>query len=134
MKFERTTRKKSTPNIVPLIDVMFFLLVFFLVFWNISSTPLGMDVELPKAVTGRVTEESQLEVSVRSDGSFYINGRMVTGPELRAQVQQSLHTNPNVFIIVKADRRVRYEHVVDALDHIRAVGGLKVGLAVEKSS
>lgn len=134
MKFERTKKRRSTPNIIPLIDVMFFLLVFFMVFWNTSSTPLGMDVELPKAVTGRQQENAQLEVSVRADGAFYINGRMVTGPELRAHVQQSLRANPDLFVIVKADRRVRYEHVVNALDHIRAVGGHKLGLAVEQSS
>ncbi|MGI6149068.1 MAG: biopolymer transporter ExbD [Firmicutes bacterium] len=134
MNFERTKRKRSAPNLVPLIDVMFFCLVFFMVFFNISSTPLGMDVELPKAVTGRSQEDVQFEVSVRSDGAFYVNGRMVTGPELRAMVQQRLSTNPDLFVIVKADRRVRYEHVVSALDHIRAVGGHRLGLAVDQSS
>ena len=134
MMFERTRKKTTAPNIIPLIDVMFFLLVFFMVFWNIFSTPLGMDVELPRAVTGRPQSDGQLEVSVRQDGAFYINGRMVTGPELRAHVQQRLSANPELFVIVKADRRVRYEHVVDALDHIRAVGGHKLGLAVEQSS
>lgn len=133
MNFERTRRKSSVPNIVPMIDVVFFMLVFFMVFSTISSTPLGLDVELPKATTGTAQDNTPLEVSVRADGTFYVNGRNVTGPELRAQVQQSLKANPDLFVIVKADRQVRYEYVVNALDHIRAVGGHQLGLAVDQS-
>ncbi|NLM38928.1 MAG: biopolymer transporter ExbD [Firmicutes bacterium] len=134
IRFERPRRKSSGPNIVPLIDVIFFLLIFFMVFYNVSSTPLGMDVELPQAVTGAPQNGQTFEVSVRADGSFYVAGRKVSGPELRAQVQQSLLSNPDLFVIVKADKQARYEHVVNCLDHIRAVGGHKLGLAVEQSS
>ena len=105
-----------------------------MVFYNISSTPLGMDVELPQAVTGVPQNGETFEVSVRADGSFYVGGRRISGPELRAQVQQSLLNNPDLFVIVKADKQARYEYVVNCLDHIRAVGGHKLGLAVEQGS
>lgn len=132
MEFRRSRRKfLPNPNILPMIDVVFFLLIFFMLFTTIRTTPLGLDVELPRAISGVAQQTSQLEISVNRDGAFFVDGRSVTGPELRTQIEQALQANPDLFVIVKADRQVRYEHVVSALDHVRAVGGSKLGLAVE---
>lgn len=117
-----------------MIDVIFLLLVFFMLFTTIRTTPLGLDVELPKAVSGVPQQATPFEVSVSRDGAFYVDGKMVTGSELRQQLQSVLRTNPDTFVIVKADKQVRYEHVVSALDHVRAVGGHKLGLAVEQET
>lgn len=117
---------------MPMIDVVFFLLVFFMLFTTMRSTPVGLDVELPSAQTGVAQQNQQFEVSVSREGAFYVEGKMVTGPELRSQLQTALRQNPDLFVIVKADRQVRYEYVVRALDEVRAVGGHKLGLAVEQ--
>jgi len=58
MHFERTRKKSKSPDILPMIDVVFFLLVFFMIFTTIKTTPLGLDVELPKAVTGNPQDTS----------------------------------------------------------------------------
>lgn len=134
MNFERTRKQRSGPDITPMIDVVFFLLVFFMIFTTIKTTPLGLDVELPKAVTGNPQNSTSFEVLVDKSGIFYVSGKMVTGAELRQQLTQRLQVNPDIFVIVKADKQVRYEHVVAALDHIRGVGGYKLGLAVEQGS
>lgn len=132
MNFQRTRQRKKTPDITPMIDVVFFLLVFFMVFTTIKTAPLGLDVELPQAVTGNPQASNSFEVLVDKSGVFYVAGKMVTGSELRQQLSQRLQVNPDIFVIVKADKQVRYEHVVAALDHIRGVGGYKLGLAVEQ--
>lgn len=134
MNFERTRKKSKAPDILPMIDVVFFLLVFFMIFTTIKTTPLGLDVELPKAVTGNPQDTSSFEVVVDKSGHFYVGGKTVTGPELRQALDQRLRVNPDVFVIVKADKEVMYEHVVNALDHIRGVGGYRLGLAVEQDS
>lgn len=134
MNFERTRKKGKGPDILPMIDVVFFLLVFFMIFTTIKTTPLGLDVELPKAVTGNPQDTSSFEVVVDKNGLFYVSGKTVTGAELRQALDQRLRVNPDVFVVVKADKEVMYEHVVNALDHIRGVGGYKLGLAVEQDS
>ncbi len=134
MEFSRTTRRIPRPDMMPMVDVVFFLLVFFMLFTTLRTTPMGMDVELPRAVSGVPQEATQVEVSVNRDGAFYVEGSTVTGRELREHIEQALQANPELFVIVRADRQVRYEHVVSALDHIRAVGGSKLGLAVEQES
>lgn len=133
MNFERTKRRRNSPDITPLIDVMFFMLVFFMVFSTIKTEPMGLDVELPRAVTGSPQTSTSFEVLVDKSGVFYVSGRMVTGTELQQQLTERLRVNPDIFVIVKADREVRYEHVVDALDHVRAVGGYRLGLAVQQN-
>ncbi|HHT69735.1 MAG TPA: biopolymer transporter ExbD [Firmicutes bacterium] len=132
MNFERSRRRRSSPDITPLIDVMFFMLVFFMVFSTLKTEPMGLDVELPRAVTGSAQTSSSFEVLVDKSGTFYVAGRQVSGAELEQNLADRLRVNPDIFVIVKADKEVRYEHVVKALDHVRGVGGYRLGLAVEQ--
>ncbi len=134
MNFRRTKKFNRGPDIVSMIDILFFLLVFFMIFTTIKTTPLGLDVELPKAVTGTPQSSTSFEVLVDKSGAFYVSGKVLSGRELEAQVVERLKVNPDLFVIVKADKEVRYEHVVAALDHIRGVGGYRLGLAVERDS
>ena len=70
MNFYRSRRRNPQPNIVPLIDIMFFLVTFFMVFANFYQSSMGMEVELPEAVTGNPQENIQLEVVVDRDGIY----------------------------------------------------------------
>ncbi len=108
-----------------------------MIFTTIKTTPLGVDVELPKAVTGTPPKAAPaLRCWWINRGAFYVSGKIVSGKELEAKVVERLKVNPpDLFVIVKADKQVRYEHVVAALDHIRGVGGYRLGgLAVERDS
>lgn len=134
MNFERKGRRRKSPDITPLIDVMFFLLVFFMVFSTIKTEPMGLDVELPRAVTGTAQTSTSFEVLVDKSGAFYVGGRKVTGAELEQHFIERVRVNPDIFVIVKADKEVRYEHVVKALDHLRSVGGYRLGLAVDQGT
>ena len=134
MNFQRSRKRRNSPDITPLIDVMFFMLVFFMVFSTIKTEPMGLDVELPRAVTGTAQTSTSFEVLVDKSGSFYVAGRQVSGAELEQQFIERVRVNPDIFVIVKADKEVRYEHVVKALDHLRGVGGYRLGLAVEQAT
>ena len=64
MNFQRSKRRRNSPDITPLIDVMFFMLVFFMVFSTLKTEPMGLDVELPRAVTGTAQTSTSFEVVV----------------------------------------------------------------------
>lgn len=132
MNFQRPKRVHRGPDITPMIDVVFFLLVFFMVYFTVRTAPLGLNVELPKAVTGSAQASARFEVAVDKSGAFYVAGRRVSSAELRQALTERLKVNPDVFVIVKADKEVRYEYVVDALDQVRSAGGYRLGLAVEQ--
>ncbi|HHW72510.1 MAG TPA: biopolymer transporter ExbD [Firmicutes bacterium] len=132
MNFQRVRRGNRGPDITPMIDVIFFLLVFFMVFFTVRTAPLGLNVELPRAVTGNPQASARFEVAVDKTGAMYVSGNKVTSAQLRQALAERLQVNPDMFVIVKADKEVRYEYVVNTLDEIRSAGGYRLGLAVEQ--
>ena len=128
MNFQRVRRGNRGPDITPMIDVIFFLLVFFMVFFTVRTAPLGLNVELPRAVTGNPQASARFEVAVDKTGAMYVSGNKVTSAQLRQALAERLQVNPDMFVIVNADKEVRYEYVVNTLDEIRSAGGYLPGL------
>ncbi|NLM94767.1 MAG: biopolymer transporter ExbD [Firmicutes bacterium] len=128
------TRRKRRPRveILPLIDVIFFILVFFMLFASFEINPAGLKVELPKAVTASEREPSNLTITVTKTGAMYIDGKAVATSEIQSRVRQAVQRRPDLFVIIRADKETRYEHVVKAMDEVRAGGGYRLGLAVER--
>lgn len=131
MAIERQRRRRPAINIVPLIDVMFFLVLFFVVFTTFRTDPTGIRVDLPRASTGAVHEQSELRITVTQQGAMFINGQAATAAQVRAQVQEAVARRPDTLIIVSADRRASYDSVVQAMDAARQGGGFRIALSVE---
>lgn len=131
MAIVRQRRRPLRVDIVPMIDVMFILVVFFIVFTTFRTEPAGIQVDLPRAATGAVHEQSELRITVTQQGAMFVNGTETSETDLRARVQAAVRSNPNTLIIVSADRRVAYDHVVRAMDAARAGGGHRLALSVE---
>ncbi|HRD49894.1 MAG: protein TolR [Candidatus Competibacter sp.] len=133
------SRLKAEINIVPYIDVMLVLLVIFMV-----TAPLinqGVEVDLPKAPAETLdTPQQEIEVvvmSVRKDGSCYLNfgsekAQPVDCKQLaprRAEIDERLKRAPQPPVLVRADKDVRYEQVIQAMAALKEVGAIKVGLS-----
>lgn len=133
MEFKRSSKRLSRlPDMSPMIDVMFTLLLFFMLIASLqSSANLSLDVELPQAVSGTDQRTNTFEISVSREGAFYVGNRMVTGTELKSSLESALRSDPNTFIIIKGDKQARYEHIVAAMDHVKELGTPNLGLAVE---
>lgn len=136
MAITRRTAKRPRLEIVPMIDVVFFLLVFFMLFTSFRATPAGLEVELPRAATGNERVPQQVTVSVDRSGAFYWQfgntpGRSVTLAELTSDVKQAIAGDADLLVVVRGDKQARYENVVQAIDAIRRVGGRHIALAVE---
>ncbi len=132
-------RLKAEINIVPYIDVMLVLLVIFMV-----TAPLlnqGVEVDLPKApaesLDTRTPETEVLVLSVQRDGACYLNvgserAQPVDCQQLaprRAEIEERLQRTPQPPVLVRADKEVRYEQVIQAMAALRTVGATKVGLS-----
>ncbi|HEY8416533.1 MAG TPA: biopolymer transporter ExbD [Limnochordales bacterium] len=131
MAIQRQRRRGPAINIVPLIDVMFFLVLFFVVFTTFRSDPLGIRVDLPRAATGAVQQQSELRITVTQQGAMFVNGKAASPEQVRARVQEAVARRPDTLIIVAADRRAAYDHVVRAMDAARQGGGVRIALSVE---
>ncbi len=130
MLVQRPVRRNPNVQIVPLIDVIFFILVFFMLFTTFRTQPSGLNLELPKAATSDKQAPSQVTVSIASDGRMFLGDRQVNSATLKTEIGKSLQRRPDLFVVIRADKNTRYDYVVQAMDDVRQVGGYRFGLAV----
>lgn len=127
----RRRRRPPRVEIVPMIDVMFILVVFFMLSTTFRTEPAGIQVDLPKAATGAVQEQAELRITVTEQGAMFVNGVSAGADQLRNQVRQAVTARPDTIVIVSADRRVAYDHVVRAMDLAREGGAFRLALSVD---
>jgi biopolymer transport protein ExbD len=116
-------------DIAPLIDMVFQLLIFFMLTSNFVMQP-GIKVNLPKAVTSELIKEEALEVSVSAENIVYLNGRVSTIGELKTAIRAVAKKNPS--ILIKADRRASLGRVVEIWDICREAGVSKINIATDQ--
>ncbi len=134
MYFTRRSGRTREINIISLIDVIFFLVIFFMVFTTFRTDSQGFNLNLPKAVTGDAQAQAVLTVTVTQDGALFVKDKRADSALIQQEVEQYLAAYPQGVVILQADEAVRYRHVVQAMDAIRAAGGYRIALAVEKNA
>lgn len=117
----RPKRQRSTINITPLIDVLFLLLIFFMVSSTFVEKP-GIEVSLPQAKTATVSRADETIISIEQDGTLYFNEEKIRPDELYNRLAQVQLKNINEPIILQADENVAYKMVVLVMDTARQLG------------
>jgi biopolymer transport protein ExbD len=121
-------------QIIPLIDVVFCILTFFLLAALQFTRQQAINVDLPKASTGTTSIASSrsdiLPVTIDAVGKIYIEQNPVTTEQLEAQLKQYVATNPNGILVLNASRTATYNDVIETLDLLRQVGGNRVSLGI----
>ncbi|MFN2340248.1 MAG: ExbD/TolR family protein [Halanaerobium sp.] len=130
--FKTTLKKKSTINIIPMIDVIFFLLVFFMLFTTFRTTPEGIDMQLPKAVTATEQNTENFIVQIDAEGNYYYDDQSLELNQIISEAEVANGENTNLTIVISADKNTRYENVVSLMDGMRNVGITKLALAADK--
>ena len=137
MQMQRRKRKPVAEiNVVPYIDVMLVLLIIFMV-----TAPLvtqGVKVDLPQADSQPLDEDSKPPIiaSIDADGQYFVSTdgdskEPMSATDLAVIVAAQLQVDPEVPVIVKADRSIAYEHVVDLMVLLQRAGAPSVGLMTE---
>jgi biopolymer transport protein ExbD/biopolymer transport protein TolR len=123
----------STINVTPMVDVMLVLLIIFMV-----VTPMihGAHVKMPQVDNSILMQDADREdaliVSVMRDGKIFFDTQAVTNEELTQKIKDRLPGVTNKTIFVRADARVHYRVVVNAVDDVRSAGGDQLGLLTER--
>lgn len=116
-------------EIVPLIDVIFCILTFFILGAVGLSRQQAIGVDLPKAQTGTPQMREMLVVSLDEFGQTYVEKQLVTPNQLFQAAQNYRQFNPNGLMVLHASRNTSYNEVIKVLDLLRQVGGERVALA-----
>jgi biopolymer transport protein ExbD len=130
--FKTTLKKKSSINIIPMIDVIFFLLVFFMLFTTFRTTPEGIEMQLPKAVTATEQSTENFIVQIDSEGNYYYGDQVLELNQIISEAEVANSENTNLTIVISADKNTRYENVVSLMDGMRNVGITRLALAADK--
>ncbi len=129
MEFEGRARIHSHLDIAPLIDIVFLLLVFFM----LTSTflvPEAIELELPESTSATVTEITPITVALNASGELALNGEPLQLDELRSAIKPLITDNADdVVITLKSDAHTEVQQLLNVMDEIRAAGGNNVALA-----
>ncbi len=131
MKVRQRLTKKARIEIIPMIDVIFFLLVFFMI-TSLAMTKINtVPVALPKTSSSPEAVKQDVILTVKLDGSIFINKIPVTLDTLSQQLAYAMHDNPQDTVVVNADTGSNYGLVIKVMDHARQIGVRKFALATE---
>lgn len=117
--------------VIPMIDVMMFLLFFFMVASLAMVVQSGIPVNLPKAATGAQHEAQNITVTIRADNSIYLNTKLVVLDQLENELK-ALHLTDKDLIIINADQKVQHGIVVAAMDSARKAGITRFAIATDR--
>ncbi len=119
-------------NLTPLIDVVFLLLVFFLVATTFADDEVEMDLELPEATSGEPSSSGHIiVVSVARDGKMTVDGRLVTLDGLRQKLRAAATSNREQEVLIRGDTRVQFGMVAKAFDACLAAELRRISIAAQ---
>lgn len=131
MNFSRTRRAETGVDVTPLIDIIFQLVLFFMVSTTFVSAP-GIEVDLPRSSADTVLRDNDdLSVMIAEDGAVFVDERPVDSAGLTSALERVAADNPNTLVMLKADRGVSHGRVVAIMDAARSHGLTRLAIATE---
>lgn len=121
---------ESTVDITPMLDVVFIMLIFFIVTATFIKEA-GIDVDKPEAATAVVQEKASILVAIDANDLVWINRRQVDLRSVRAIIERLHAENPKGTVVIQADRDSRNETLVKVMDASRRAGVYDIALAAE---
>jgi biopolymer transport protein ExbD len=130
MRVPRREQPKARIEIIPMIDVIFFLLVFFMVSTLSMTINRGLPVNLPTAATSQKDLRENFNLTLTQDGEMFLNKEPIALQDLGPRLRADLAGEPELMVIINADGEVRHHAVVEVMDELRVAGVARLAIAV----
>ena len=125
----RQKRSDLLVDLTPMIDVVFLMLIFFMVSTSFTANN-SIKLDLPQSKSQAANkEEKQVVISIKADGQLYVQDERVKDADLRRRILNISKGDPNMRVVIRADANAKHKRLVYALDTIRELGMGKVGIA-----
>ena len=128
---DRRSFTKPEVMIIPMIDIMFFLLVFFMLSTLYMVDLRTVPVSMPKVHSTEMQTNVNLLVTMTGDGTLYLEDKQIDEQGLISQAAQQYSQNPNISVVIRADESVDYGRVMQLLDKFKGIGITKFGFAAQ---
>lgn len=132
MRLPDESEKSAEINIVPMIDVIFSILAFFIISTLYLTRSEGLPVNLPNAETAQSQPSTKITVTIQPDGEIALNRKPIELEALENGVRALVVPNSESIVIVNADEKVDHGRVVSVMDRLRQVEGTKLAIAAKR--
>ena len=131
MQFERSApRKKRRITMVPLINVVFMLVFFFLIAGHLETVTV-LDVEVPEADAGQLLDEGPIQLVLGKREEILLNDTLLLQEDFSAAIAQELAVNPERVITIKADAQLEANRLVQFMEQIEDAGGKHISVVTQ---
>lgn len=131
MKFNKHTAPPAGFQLAPMIDIIFLLLAFFIVTYQMTDQEKDLEVQLPTAEEGQASPRSHLEIviNIHEDGKVVIDRKTYSLDELQVRMANLVRVNKSQPVRVRGDAKTDYEYIVRVIDRCRKAGVWNISFA-----
>ncbi|MFN0157548.1 MAG: ExbD/TolR family protein [Bacteroidota bacterium] len=130
MKLKSENKLLTNFSVSSLTDIVMLLLIFFLLSSSFVVSP-GIKVQLPRAETGETPNDKNVTISVTEKGQVYLNAKQVTLETLGQRLSAALGNDPQMLVVINADKNVTLQNTVQVIDIAKAVGAQRFMIATQ---
>lgn len=133
MKFlQEKDELKTEINILPMIDVIFAILSFFIVSSLFLTKVETIPINLPNSTTAKSEDKKSINLSIDSNSRIFLNKNLVQLSNLKNEIIK-LNFEKNSLIIIRGDKNVNYGKIVEVMDIIRSLNNIKIAISTNPS-
>lgn len=131
MKFRNEPLDRTEMQFAPMIDIVFLLLIFFIVTWSYARFETEIDISVPAAAEGKSPKRSigEIIVNVKKDGAIFVEGKDTSDDELLATLTQVAREYKDQAVILRGDKETAFDHIVAVLNVCQRAGIWNVAFA-----
>jgi biopolymer transport protein ExbD len=131
MKFRHPNKRDATFNLTPLIDVVFQLLIFFMVTTTFVSFENRVKVNLPSGDFAAAESSKNITVTITEDNTIYLNGKLIDPLRITESIAAELKKAPEKIVVLEADKNVLHGKVISVMDLLKKGGADKIAIATQ---
>ena len=121
---------ESEINLTPMLDVVFIMLIFFIVTANFIKEP-GLEINRPDSDTAETQENAAILIAVGANDEIYMDGRRIDVRQVKANVIRLMAENPQGAVVMQADEKATAEKIIAVMDEVREAGVIDISIASE---
>jgi biopolymer transport protein ExbD len=131
MKFSHANKKSIGFDITPLIDVVFLLLIFFMLTTTFINVESGVKVDLPTGDFAAVEERQNIVVSITENNVIYLNNKLIDPTKMSERIREEIGNNAASLVVLEADQNISHGKVVRVMDLIKKGGADRIAIATK---
>ena len=132
MYFRENNKSENQINILPMIDIIFAILSFFIISSLFLTRIDSIEVNLPKSSTAVREKNRPQIITVDNNEKIYFNSNEISLKNISALIRKNIENLEEPLVILRADTSVKHGLIVNLLDELRKIENLKIGISTEK--